>query len=130
MNPKDLLDGHEKHTVILIKSLMHWAGDEATATSLAAGTDTSSARNARDRWASQLRSIEETRELQRKKSAETRHRLLEAMAKTMEGKKKDWSESAHQKSMQGSHQTSDVLNAKGLLKTRVAQVRDPTLERS
>ena len=122
VNPKDLLEGHEKHTVILIKNLMHWAGDEVTATSLATTTDAASTRNARDRWASQLRSIEETRELQRKKSAETRRRLLESMSKTMEAKKTYWSESALNKSMQGAHQTSDVLNAKGLLKARVAQV--------
>ena len=122
VNPKDVMDGDTKLVVILIKNLMQWAGDEATVRQISTTQTAGAGVKARERWASQVRSIEETRRLQLQKAQETRQRLFEGIARTMESRKATWNEAAMQKSLSASgHMPSDALNAKSLITQRVAQ---------
>jgi len=115
---KDVMEGHTKHIVILVKNLMQWLGDEAALKGVSTTQTTGAGKNARERWASQVRSIEETRRLQIEKAKETRQRLLAGMAKTLQSKKASWDETALKKTVAG---RTDVLKAKELIQARVAQ---------
>ena len=82
VTPKDIMESNAKHMIILMQNIMRWVGND-TGRRIAPTRDASAARNARDKWASQLRSIEETRQMQRRKAQDSRQRMLEAMTRTV-----------------------------------------------
>ena len=142
ITPKDVLECSGKHVLILIQNIMRWVGHDEAVRKLAPARQKDAGKMA-EKWASNLRSIEETREVQRKRAQDTRQRLLLSMSRTvstltslyiltlimllckMEGRFEKWKESH---SNTTANAPSDVLNAKSLVATRVAQAPPPVPE--